>query len=593
MFEKTNRILAFVAVTLTILGIFYTPLYYSEESYGQGDVVQYNQGWVWEKGNEDIPVDLRNPIKTMDHQVVIKRNLDHFMSYNGGIGFFTSDMHVRVYIDNLMVYCSGQSRGQSSKLASGNVWHYVNFEDYGSPGDSIRIVYTKNYCNLMNSLNRKYQISENFGSIGREYHNHQVDYIQPSSIFVSDRYDFYSYLLVKSTLQLAVAFLILVLGIGTILFANLVHYKAKEKGYLSYLGLSIAFAGIATMASSGPARLLYQNSYLLSETISMSMLLAVLSYSMALIKETESNNIRSQTTNKQVAVLASVWQGVAGAMIVLRLGGMVYQPLMVFNMVMLTNMTMNLIILLLVLPTTVLILREKNASKSVTFSIMMILLLPFLDYAFKDLRIYHMVYFKTVGMMIFFSLVVINEISIYVKLYEASKEKEFYKDLAGRDKASDLLNRMAFRENLPLYEKKLEDLTVVIMDVNHLKLVNDRMGHLAGDNLIKFCADLIKEYLGDLGDCYRTGGDEFMMVIEHADKALIAQRIEKIEAAVAGLDRYKSFKIGMATGMTSAKIPSDKTMADVIKRADKIMYQKKKEMKEEEDRKRFLTGFES
>ena len=90
MFEKTNRILAFVAVTLTILGIFYTPLYYSEESYGQGDLVQYNQGWVWEKGNEDIPVNLRNPIKTMDHQVVIKRNLDHFMSYNGSIGFFLS-----------------------------------------------------------------------------------------------------------------------------------------------------------------------------------------------------------------------------------------------------------------------------------------------------------------------------------------------------------------------------------------------------------------------------------------------------------------------------------------------------------------------
>lgn len=125
-----------------------------------------------------------------------------------------------------------------------------------------------------------------------------------------------------------------------------------------------------------------------------------------------------------------------------------------------------------------------------------------------------------------------------------------------------------------VWEKGNEDIPVDLR--NPIKT----MGHLAGDNLIKFCADLIKEYLGDLGDCYRTGGDEFMVVIEHTDKALIAQRIEKIEAAVADLDRYKSFKIGMAAGMTSAKIPSDKTMADVIKRADKMMYQKKKEMKE-------------
>ena len=58
-----------------------------------------------------------------------------------------------------------------------------------------------------------------------------------------------------------------------------------------------------------------------------------------------------------------------------------------------------------------------------------------------------------------------------------------------------------------------EDLMVLFIDVNGLKVVNDERGHEAGDELLRGVANAIRNAVGEYGDIYRTGGDEFQAII--------------------------------------------------------------------------------
>ena len=70
------------------------------------------------------------------------------------------------------------------------------------------------------------------------------------------------------------------------------------------------------------------------------------------------------------------------------------------------------------------------------------------------------------------------------------------------------LNRLEAKETIP------EDLTVFSIDINGLKSVNDWFGHAAGDELICGAADCIRNTFDGSGVCYRTGGDEFIVILQ-------------------------------------------------------------------------------
>ena len=63
-----------------------------------------------------------------------------------------------------------------------------------------------------------------------------------------------------------------------------------------------------------------------------------------------------------------------------------------------------------------------------------------------------------------------------------------------------------------------DDFVFVSLDVNGLKTINDTQGHAAGDELIKAAASCMKKCIGSYGRVYRTGGDEFIALINTSDK---------------------------------------------------------------------------
>ena len=118
------------------------------------------------------------------------------------------------------------------------------------------------------------------------------------------------------------------------------------------------------------------------------------------------------------------------------------------------------------------------------------------------------------------------------------------------------------------------NVTIIAMDLNGLKHVNDTFGHQAGDDYIKAAAECLKNTVGNFGDIFRTGGDEFMAIVRtnHVPVERITELIkENMDNWPSHYDTQLSMAIGYATSM---EYP-DKTIDEIIGIADENMYKDK------------------
>ena len=152
------------------------------------------------------------------------------------------------------------------------------------------------------------------------------------------------------------------------------------------------------------------------------------------------------------------------------------------------------------------------------------------------------------------------------------------RELLHKDSLTGLFSRYAYSKALKEYDEKgtlPDDLAVFSIDINGLKAANDTCGHAAGDELICGAADCIKKVFSSCGQCYRTGGDEFI-VLAHADRVLAEDLIHQLnqEASVweGKLIHQLSLSAGYALSLDHDGVSSEK----LIIFADEGMYDDKK-----------------
>ncbi len=146
------------------------------------------------------------------------------------------------------------------------------------------------------------------------------------------------------------------------------------------------------------------------------------------------------------------------------------------------------------------------------------------------------------------------------------------------DYLTGIYNRRFFEAELErLDAEKLLPLSVIIGDINGVKLINDAFGHAEGDKLIVESA-LILKYCCRNGDVLaRIGGDEFGILLPNTDNAAAFEIMRKIQAALEEFDEKNnsdlyqhSVSLGYAT-----KISADEDIKEIIKIAEGYMYQRK------------------
>lgn len=118
-------------------------------------------------------------------------------------------------------------------------------------------------------------------------------------------------------------------------------------------------------------------------------------------------------------------------------------------------------------------------------------------------------------------------------------------------------------------------LSLIFLDIDFFKLVDDNYGHLVGSETLRYLGMRIKNVIRDRDVAIRYGGDEFIVILPHTDKAtavLIAERIRRAteQDPFSTFDK-RAFFISVTLGV--ATYPNDaRTRDDLIGRADKAMY---------------------
>jgi diguanylate cyclase (GGDEF)-like protein len=119
----------------------------------------------------------------------------------------------------------------------------------------------------------------------------------------------------------------------------------------------------------------------------------------------------------------------------------------------------------------------------------------------------------------------------------------------------------------------------VVMDLDELKQINDRYGHLEGNRLLRDVATALKNSCREYDYVARMGGDEFVVLFSGVKQAEAEQRVEEFRRVVAGIG-IQSFDKPLSASVGIAHFPTDGTDAErLLAEADRLMYQQKRARK--------------
>jgi diguanylate cyclase (GGDEF)-like protein len=167
---------------------------------------------------------------------------------------------------------------------------------------------------------------------------------------------------------------------------------------------------------------------------------------------------------------------------------------------------------------------------------------------------------------------------------ELNDLKNKYQFLSFHDSLTGLYNRMYFEEELKRINSdigRFKPVTIVTIDINNLKAVNDKDGHDEGDILIKETTKILSLFTRKTDFIARIGGDEFCAILLKADMAVANKRKEElIEKINAYNTQNKEIKIDIAIGIASTQEDDNNSIYEVVKRSDELMYVNKKQMKQ-------------
>jgi diguanylate cyclase (GGDEF)-like protein len=160
-------------------------------------------------------------------------------------------------------------------------------------------------------------------------------------------------------------------------------------------------------------------------------------------------------------------------------------------------------------------------------------------------------------------------------LYRAAIHSAFIDSLTG------VKNRTAFDSNfsrdVEYSHRKSSELSLIVLDIDLFKRINDNYGHIVGDNVLRQVAQCVESTIRSSDALYRYGGEEFAIVLNGTDEPgalLLAERIrQNVEELV--FDSLKDERISVSLGV--AVLQDSENANYLFERADEALYQAKRD----------------
>jgi len=176
----------------------------------------------------------------------------------------------------------------------------------------------------------------------------------------------------------------------------------------------------------------------------------------------------------------------------------------------------------------------------------------------------------TVGF--FFSLE--NPVSVF-------RQKALFDALTG------VRSRSSYEEDIDRFDRHFQkdpnnDYCFVFIDLNNLRVVNNRFGHAEGDNYITLIAKSMKQCMKHCSAIYRIGGDEFLVYYNRTDVAIIVNEINELHSECNRISMRSGYTVAISVGYAVSS-SSNQSLKDVVRTADYAMYCNKAAAKSRKD----------
>ena len=179
----------------------------------------------------------------------------------------------------------------------------------------------------------------------------------------------------------------------------------------------------------------------------------------------------------------------------------------------------------------------------------------------------------------------ILEFTLYNLFYPLRNALTYFRALqaAQRDALTGVRNRTCFEESMnreiDIAKRTMRDLSLVVVDIDHFKAINDQFGHSLGDCVIRRVADEISRCMRKSDMLFRYGGEEFVLILSSTTlmgAKRLAERIRKcVEQIPCECDtqQYEGLKVTISLGIASLSKTDD--LNSLFDRADNAMYDAK------------------
>ena len=174
-------------------------------------------------------------------------------------------------------------------------------------------------------------------------------------------------------------------------------------------------------------------------------------------------------------------------------------------------------------------------------------------------------------------------LNAFLKINQTLKdvaEAKQYKEYALTDIMTGLKSRYAYTifEAQQKMGAPSDNLHLLFLDIDKLKKTNDTLGHAAGDEMITAVSKCIKDAFGNAAECFRMGGDEFLVAMT-AESEVVKERVALFNRLISQWSGRYLDSLTVSYGIAAAKDYPDLQFEALLKIADDMMYQQKKQQR--------------
>ncbi len=178
----------------------------------------------------------------------------------------------------------------------------------------------------------------------------------------------------------------------------------------------------------------------------------------------------------------------------------------------------------------------------------------------------------------------VNE-QLRLQLAEIEKLQAILHEQAIQDPLTGLYNRRFMEESLKQEfaraKRDNQPFSVVMLDMDNLKILNDKYGHVVGDIALKSLSKLLKDQTRTEDIVCRFGGDEFLVILHHANEQMANVRLQNWNERAKNIDIvHEKIRIQVSFSAGIATYPTYENIEELIRAADKALYDIKAKKKQ-------------